>query len=173
MSAVRHIRAAGPADLPAMSALIQRTVEVSNARDYAPDQIAETVASFESDRLQARLQGREAFVCVEDDTIAGVVSFARSTGRLHSLFVYPGRQQGGIGRDLVDYVEDHAARAGVADIVLSSSITAVGFYEKLGYERLDLEPHPHGSTYLMRKHLPVADFDEAAASSDGAALKVS
>ena len=53
--------------------------------------------------------------------------------KLRSLFVEPGLQGKGVGARLVAHLEAHARKAGVAELHLSSSITARGFYERLGY----------------------------------------
>ena len=58
-----------------------------------------------------------------------------------------------IGAQLVAHLEAHALRAGVKELRLSSSLTARGFYERLGYHTIRLEERVDGSTYLMRKTL--------------------
>ena len=65
----------------------------------------------------------------------------------------PGSQQAGIGARLVGHLEDHALKVGVTELKLSSSLTARGFYERLGYRIVQPEEHDGVSTFLMAKTL--------------------
>jgi putative acetyltransferase len=76
--------------------------------------------------------------------------------KLRSLFVEPGLHGKGVGARLVAHLEAHARKAGVAELHLSSSITARGFYERLGYRLIRFEEREDGSTFLMSKTL-IAD----------------
>ena len=73
--------------------------------------------------------------------------------RLRSLFVDPGLQQAGIGARLVAHLEAHARKVGVSELRLSSSLTARGFYERLGYRLIAPEEHDGVTTFLMAKTL--------------------
>jgi putative acetyltransferase len=44
-----------------------------------------------------------------------------------------------VGRTLLGFVEELARRRGIEELHLSSSLTAVGFYERLGYRRTGAE----------------------------------
>lgn len=94
---------------------------------------------------------RDVFVCQMGDRIVGTI--ALGDDRLRSLFVEPGLQQAGIGAQLVAHLEAHARKAGVRELKLSSSLTARGFYERLGYRLIQPEEHDGVSTFLMTKTL--------------------
>ncbi|HEX9328175.1 MAG TPA: GNAT family N-acetyltransferase, partial [Reyranella sp.] len=125
------IRDAGPDDVAAISALVQHTVRISNGRDYPPQAIDLIVANFAPDKVGQRMAERDVFVCQMGDRIVGTIALGGD--RLRSLFVEPGLQQAGIGARLVAHLEAHARTAGVRELKLSSSLTARGFYERLGY----------------------------------------
>jgi putative acetyltransferase len=59
----------------------------------------------------------------------------------------------GIGARLVAHLEAHARETGVVELLLSSSITARGFYERLGYRLIRFDEREDGSTFLMSKML--------------------
>jgi len=145
------IRPATTADVAAVSDLIRRTVRLSNAPDYGVE-VAELIAADHApDKVAQRLAERDVFVCVDGARIVGTIGLGRD--RLRSLFVEPGLQGKGVGARLVAHLEAHARKAGVAELQLSSSITARGFYERLGYRLIRFEEREDGSTFLMSKTL--------------------
>jgi putative acetyltransferase len=145
------IRAAASDDATALSALIQDAVRISNSRDYNPATIELICANFTREKVIEKMAQRDVFVAVSDHSIFGTVSLGN--GKLHSMFVEPRRQGEGIGRSLVKHLERHAVSSGLSALRLSSSITARPFYEKLGYELVQFQERPDGSTFLMRKSL--------------------
>ena len=83
----------------------------------------------------------------------GVGTAGLGNGKLRSLFVEPGLQQRGVGARLVAHLEAHARAAGITELTLNSSLTAHGFYERLGYRMIRFEERADGSTFLMSKTL--------------------
>jgi N-acetylglutamate synthase-like GNAT family acetyltransferase len=145
------IRAATADDVPAISALVQHTVRISSGRDYPPKAVELIVANFAPARLGQRMAERDVFVCLKGGRIVGTIALGAE--RLRSLFVYPELQGTGIGARLVAHLEAHARRVGVRELKLSSSLTARGFYERLGYRLIQPEEHDGVSTFLMAKTL--------------------
>ncbi len=145
------IRDATADDGPAISDLIRRTVRLSNAPDYPVEIVELIVANFTPDKVAQRLAERDMFVYAIDERIIGTVGLGGD--RLRSLFVEPSAQRAGIGARLVSYLEAHALSVGVTELKLSSSLTARGFYERLGYRMIHLEQRADGSTFLMTKTL--------------------
>jgi putative acetyltransferase len=145
------IRDATADDAPAISALVQHTVRISNGRDYPPQAIEMIVANFAPAKVGQRMAERDVFVCQKGDRIVGTIALGGD--RLRSLFVDPALQQAGIGARLVAHLEAHARKVGVSELRLSSSLTARGFYERLGYRLIEPEEHDGVSTFLMAKTL--------------------
>lgn len=145
------IRTATSDDVPALSALMQRTVRLSNAPDYGVETAELIAAGYTPDKIARRLAERDVFVCQMDDRLVGTISFAE--GKLRSLFIEPSAQRLGVGARLVAHLEAHARAAGVVELTLSSSLTGRGFYERLGYRMIRFEERADGSTFLMSKIL--------------------
>lgn len=146
------IRRADAADAEFLSALIQRTVLVSNAADYDAATIAAICQNFTPALVLEKMATRDVFVAHSiDGDMCGTISLGN--GKLHSLFVDPDRQREGIGRRLVVHLEQHARHGGLRELHLSSSLTARPFYARLGYQDIRFEPRPDGSTWLMMKAL--------------------
>ena len=149
------IRRATLQDADAISALIERTVRISNAPDYEADALDFLITEMTPVHIAERIAQRDVFVAVagrtrENETIEGTVTYF--AGKLRGMFVAPERQRGRLGRRLVEHVESHARGLGVTELKLSSSLTARGFYRKLGYRDIEEEPN-RVPTWLMGKTL--------------------
>ena len=153
MNGAGHIRRATVGDAPAMSALIRQTVTASNAADYSAELIAHLLEEFAPEPVARRMDGRDVFVLCKGDDVIGTVSLGLAAGKLHSMFVHPDMQKQGYGRQLVAHLEGHAVVRGFEEIKVSSSLTAQGFYTRLGYESLGMEANPGVATCLMRKQI--------------------
>lgn len=145
------IRPADQSDAEAITALIRRTLRVSNAADYSVSEIGRVYAGFSLERVRARINNQDVFVAEIDGEIVATVAYAH--GQLWALFVSPERQRLGLGSMLVDHIEAFARQRGLAKLELSASLTGVEFYERLGYRKLGYFPHPSGATFAMVKTL--------------------
>lgn len=145
------IRKAGPEDAAPISSLVLRTVRISNANDYPAQAIEQLAVNFASDKVAQRMTERDTFVTDTAGRIVGTIALGGD--RLRTLFVEPTLQGSGLGARLVAHLEAHARRSGVSELKLSSSLTAHGFYERLGYRTIRREEHDGVSTYLMVKTL--------------------
>jgi GNAT superfamily N-acetyltransferase len=145
------IRDATADDASAISALVQRTVQISNRSDYPPAAVQAIVANFAADKVAERMRERHTFVCQKGGRIVGTIALGGD--RLRTLFVAPELQGDGIGARLVAHLEEYALKQGVSELALSSSLTARRFYERLGYRVIRPEEHDGVSTFLMAKTL--------------------
>jgi len=144
------IRPASEADLPQLCALIAASIRV-NAKDDSPADLAFVISKNEIESLQRHLTTRDMFVFEQNDEIVGTISL--NGNRLNSLYVDMRCMRSGIGRQLVEHVEMLALSRGGKVMVLSSSRTAVTFYQKLGYAKLSFEPREFAPTWAMEKQL--------------------
>jgi GNAT superfamily N-acetyltransferase len=132
------IRPLEAGDFPGISDLIRNTLLVSNLPDYDLQTILELSASFSEQEIRALIGRREFFVYEQEEgRLEGVIGL-EGTG-VYDFFVAPDRQGRGVGRALLSFVEELARRRGIEELHLSSSLTAVGFYERLGYRRTGAE----------------------------------
>lgn len=141
------IRKARPEDAAAISSLVLRTVRISNASDYPAQAIEQLIVDFASEKVAQRMTERDTFVAEIAGRIVGTIALGGD--RLRTLFVEPELQGSGLGARLVAHLEAHARAVGVSELKLSSSLTAHGFYERLGYRTVRLEEHDGVSTWLM------------------------
>jgi GNAT superfamily N-acetyltransferase len=94
------------------------------------------------------------FLVVRDDSGAigcgGIARFDESRGEVKRMYVVPEARGRGLGRRLLEELEDHARRLGYASVVLETGDRqeeAVGLYESSGYERIPCYP-PYNSREL-------------------------
>ena len=120
-------------DAADVSALIARTMRISNARDYPADRLEVLIAYFTPDRLRTLAGERHCLVALQAGRV--IATAARDGAELVTFFVDPDHQGNGLGTRLLDALEADAKAAGVAELHVDASLTGVGFYERLGYQR--------------------------------------
>lgn len=106
-------------------------VETGLGWSWTPSRVARHIRSRESTVLVAMCQGR----------IAGfaIMRFGNEEAHLDLLAVKPGYQRAGVGRLLLEWLEESALVAGVSIIYLevrAGNAAAQRFYESLGYRRV-------------------------------------
>lgn len=76
-----------------------------------------------------------AFALLKNDIIVGCMQLALkdSSAKMRQVAVHPDHQGKGIGQMLVDYCEKWSLNNGYLKVELHARITAVRFYQKLGY----------------------------------------
>jgi GNAT superfamily N-acetyltransferase len=151
-AAGRKIRRVRASDLPQISALIRNTLLVTNLRDYTLETIRALMSTFSTEAVRSLARRREMFVCEESGRLAGVLGL--EGGEVFTFFVAPDRQGSGVGRALLGYVEELARERQVPSLRVSASLTAIGFYERLGYRRTGATGDGHfGRTVELVKTL--------------------
>jgi ribosomal-protein-alanine N-acetyltransferase len=130
-----RIRLATAADAAWMSGLSRDLIETGLGWSYRPRRIAGLVSRAENCGIVA-LRGRHP---------AGfaVMEFLDEHAHLVLLAVEPRAQRRGLGRALVEWLEDSARAAGIPMVYCearAASPAARGFYRALGYRELFLMP---------------------------------
>ena len=137
-------RAATAGDVPAISALVQQTVRISNGRDYPPQAVELIVANFAPAKVGQRMAERDVFVCQKGGRIVGTI--ALGADRLRSLFVDPELQRAGIGAALLDKLVQEVTRPMLVG-TWATADWAIRFYARHGFELLP----PQRSAELLRE----------------------
>jgi ribosomal protein S18 acetylase RimI-like enzyme len=101
-------------------------------REPAP-MVADFAASIKAGRL---------YIAGEEGQLAGFVVFYAKSDHLHleNVAVSPGFQQRGIGRKLVEFVEQQARTGGYPRVELYTNARMtenLGLYPRLGYQQFD------------------------------------
>lgn len=126
-------------DADVTAALIRRTLLASNAGDYPTDALERLAEWNSAAGLISRIGHARRLVAVVSggdlDAPALIGTAARHENKIETVFVDPDWQGSGLGAQLVGRLEDDAAVDSLHALFLESSLTAVGFYEALGYVR--------------------------------------
>ena len=127
-------------DAPAVAALVGRTLRVSNAKDYPPEDIEALVRTHSPEFILKRASWTHFYVaCAEDGAIVGCGAIGPYWDRedessLFTIFVDPDWQGRGVGRRVVEALEGDEYGLRAVRIEIPASITGCGFYRKLGYD---------------------------------------
>jgi GNAT superfamily N-acetyltransferase len=167
------IRPAIPADVPALRALIEKSVRGLQAGDYTPEQLTHALAtSFTVDShliadgtyfvveapgstdlvacggwsKRRTLYGGDA-VGARDDTF---LDPTRDRARIRAFFVHPAWARRGLGTLMLDYCEHAARAAGFTHFELGATLTGVALYAARGYTALEEIDAPIGHGLTMR-----------------------
>ncbi len=123
----------------AVSEVIRTTLTVSNSRDYSPEVIKYNIESHSPEVMAKRAAESHFYVAVDGKKIigcGGITGYWGSTTEsyLISVFILPEYQKRGIGRRIIEALEadEYFLRAWRTEV--GSSLTAVNFYRKMGYE---------------------------------------
>lgn len=151
MIANLYIRRATLADAEAISHVIIQTLEEVNAKDYPKSVINAVIKNFSAEQIAEKMKQRKIFVIMEKNNIIGTASLEGDLVR--TVFVLPSKQGKKAGSLLMHYLEEVARKENIACLTVSSSITAEGFYQKLGYSALRSQYYGEERTIIMKKKL--------------------
>jgi GNAT superfamily N-acetyltransferase len=110
---------------------------------------------YSSEVLQKQMNSSIAFYLVVDaQQPLGYFSFEITESdrmKLHKIYLDPDQKSKGTGRQIIEFVKQHAMQAGVKYIELNVNKynSAVQFYEKLGFSRAKEMVLDIGHGYVM------------------------
>ena len=127
-----------PEDSNEVSELIAKTLREVNSKDYSMEYIEKDIQILQPEDILARAAWTHFYVVCDADKIVGCGAIGPYWGRddessLFTIFVLPEYQGKGIGRKIIETLEqdDYFLRA--KRIEIPASITATPFYLKMGY----------------------------------------
>ncbi len=132
-----EIRPAQRSDAAAISAFLEPLADKFIAREFDPSARSKFLATFSAAAVDGYLGSgfRYHLACCQG-SIVGVVS-TRNESHVYHLFVDESVQRTGLGRRLWQIARGAALDAGYrGDFTVNSSRFAVGFYKRLGFERV-------------------------------------
>lgn len=148
-----EIRRACEEDAEAISRVILAALRGTNSPDYSPAVIERVARRFSPEAVRILLNCREVFVAIRQQIVVGTASLEGATVR--SVFVAPEAQGAGIGRVLMSAVVTAACSQAVELLRVPSSVTAEGFYSRLGFKRVREQRHGDELTIVMELPLKV------------------
>ena len=144
-------------DANELSDVIVETVKISNSKDYPPKYVEMNVVSHSPEALIGRAKNSHMYVVCDNGKIIGCGAIAeywesKTESILLTIFVLPSYQGKGIGRKIIETLEDDEYFTRSNRIEIPSSIIAVEFYKKMGYGYKDGKAElENGVLYRLEK----------------------
>ena len=125
-------------DSAELSEVIAKTLRTTNSKDYSPEFIEKEILFFTPKKLIERATWVHFYVVCEDEKIIGCGGIGAYWGKedessLFTIFVLPEYQGKGIGRKIIETLEQDEYFLRAKRVEIPASITAVEFYKKMGY----------------------------------------
>ena len=125
-------------DAEKVSSLIIHTVRISNIEDYSAELMEELIKYQQAENVLERAGGTHFYVAQDGNEIIGCGAIGPYWGKedessLFTIFVLPEYQGKGIGTKIIETLEKDEYFLRSKRIEIPSSITAVNFYRKFGY----------------------------------------
>ncbi len=132
-----EIRRFKPEDAKELSDVIAKTLRTVNIKDYSTENVEENVKSHNAEVLTERASQGHMYVVCDGEKIIGCGCIAGYWGSetesiLLTIFVLPEYQGKGIGKSIVNTLEQDEYFLRAKRIEIPASITAVDFYRKMG-----------------------------------------
>ena len=133
-----NIRRLTDLDAEAVSQVIRTTISISNKKDY-PEDLMDQLIEYETPERVLERAGWTHFYVVEDEgRIIGCGAIGPYWGKedessLFTIFVLPEYQGKGVGRKIIETLENDEFFLRAKRIEIPASITGVPFYLKMGY----------------------------------------
>ena len=126
-------------DAEAVSALVIKTLRISNVKDYTPELMEEVVKNMQPANILERAGWTHFYVVENEGGIIGCGAIGPYWGKtdessLFTIFVLPEYQGRGVGRLIIETLEQDEFFLRAKRIEIPSSITAVNFYRRFGYD---------------------------------------
>lgn len=126
-------------DSTELADVIAATLRTTNIKDYSPEYIENDISFLTAEKLIERSEWTHIYVVCDGNKIVGCGAIGPYWGKedessLFTIFVLPEYQGKGIGRKIIETLENDEYFLRAKRIEVPASITAVGFYRKMGYE---------------------------------------
>ena len=119
-------------DLPACSKLICQVIQEIEAKYYSPEIITGWQEYNSLSNLTEEAKYTDFIMYEKGGSILGIGAIEQD--HIKKVYVSPAHQKKGIGRSLVDCLEQIAKEKGFRECELNSTINALDFYKHLGYK---------------------------------------
>ncbi|MBR3532746.1 MAG: GNAT family N-acetyltransferase [Clostridiales bacterium] len=135
-----------------VSDLIRTTIRISNTKDYPLELMEQLIESETPEHVIERASWTHFYVAQDEGRIVGCGAIGPYWGKedessLFTIFVLPEYQGKGIGRSIIETLENDMFFLRAKRIEIPASITGVPFYLKMGYH------YKNGITTPDEEHL--------------------
>ena len=143
-------------DFEELSKMIQETCRISFENFYPNEWIEYTISRQTIERLKDKANKLHFYVAKEGCEIVGCGAIGDYYGKkdescLFSFFVKPNMQGKGVGKEIMNKLEKDNYFVRAKKVYVPSSIPAVPFYKKMGYDFKDGKMIFEDGSFLLEK----------------------
>ncbi len=128
-----------------LSEIILSNMYQINIKDHGKDVIDKISKDFSEDEIKKNFPNRtRCLVALKDNEVVGTASIDKykgdETGKKYiilTVFVKIQNHHQGIGRKLIEKIENIAINIGCKELIILASVYACEFYRKFGFDYLD------------------------------------
>ena len=129
--------------------------------DYSSDQLRGWVNRSPLEKYRWRLETQRIFIAEKDGRMVGFVRWYPETDELCSICVEPEFARQGIGTTLMEYAYADAKDHDVNSLWLDASLTAVPFYQALGWDDVSVSSQgPLESVRMIKRLFPPTNQED-------------
>lgn len=126
-------------DAEEVAALIRKTIQITNAKDYSKESVDALVKMHTPEHVIERASWTHFYVVCDGDVIIGCGAIGSYWGKedessLFTIFVLSEYQGKGVGRFIIETLEQDEFFLRAKRVEIPASITACAFYRKMGYD---------------------------------------
>ena len=150
-----------PEDAEEVSALVIRTLRTVSVRDYSEEYIEDLVQRMRPEDMRKRAEQTHFYVACRGGAIVGCGAIGPYWDRadescLFTFFVLPEHEGQGIGRRIMETLEEDEYFLRAERIEIPASVTAAPFYLKMGYGYREggREPDEEGLLRMEKRRSP-------------------
>ena len=147
------IRKAEIEDAGIIKELHDRAVMELCRTDYSSDQLRGWIDRSPLEKYRWRLETQRVFIAEKDGRMVGFVRWYPETNELCSICVEPEFARQGIGTTLMEYAYADAKEHNTESLWLDASLSAVPFYQALGWDDVSLSSQGSLESIRMIKRL--------------------
>lgn len=131
-----------------MSEIILSNLYTITIKDHGKDVVDRIASYFTEEEIKKNFPARvKCFVAVDKDKVLGTASIDNVKSIygvevenvddkyiILTVFTNLEYQHQGIGKELIQKIEEHAKKIGAKELLIPASVYGLGFYKKLGYD---------------------------------------
>ena len=140
-----EVRRAVPADCDGILVAHTEAIRELCKAEYSQSQLAAWSERLTPAGYLPAMERNVFLVAEVEGRIAGFAEFAPSRGEIVAIYIHPQHARRGVGTRLFRELEQLASDNGISSLYLSSSLSAVRFYERFGFVAGAPSSHPLGN----------------------------
>lgn len=150
------IRALEQNDIDKVEQVIYGTIDSCYPKAYCPEAIAYFKEFHSKEKIRKDAEAGNSIVLLDGSEVIGTGTLLNS--EIRRVFVLKGYQKHGLGKLIMNRLEEIAIQKGINKAILCASMVSKKFYENLGYktakeDRIDLGDGKSLDYYDMYKEL--------------------